>query len=105
MRATGVKDIMENSTEQNTSGLDMNADQMENNENMDDNFVSTLLGSYFERFSSVVNAAHGTFLEHNQRLQTIKMDIAVLDQKVLAMKRACKKRMQGTVEMTDALRY
>jgi hypothetical protein len=74
-------------------------------EGMEDNFVSSVLGTYFERFTAHVNNSHTTFLEHNQRLQAIKADIATLNAQVAASRRNLKKRMQNAVDMTDTLRY
>ena len=73
-------------------------------DNMEDNFVSNLLGNYFERFTSLVNNSHNSFLEHSQRIQAIKADVAQLDANISTHRRNLKKRMQNAVEMTELLR-
>jgi hypothetical protein len=74
-------------------------------EGMEDNFVSNVLGNYFERFTAVVNSSHQSFLEHNQRLLAIKADLASVNARITANRRDMKKRMQNAVHVTDALRY
>lgn len=70
----------------------------------EENFVSSVLGSYFERFSAVVNSSHSSFLEHNQRLLQIKADVAALNSRIAENRRDMKKRMQNAVNVTESLR-